>query len=279
MKVRIVTDSTCDLPDEVVKQYGIEVAPTYINVGETSYVDGVDLTREQFYERIGSFPSHPSTAAVSPGVFAELFEKLAKEGVQEIVSIHISSKLSAFCNHARLGATSVEGVTVHVVDSQTVSMGLGLLVLAAAQSAESGQSAEQIVASLSQKIPRTRVYAGVDTLEYLRRGGRISWGKASIGTLLSIKPILEVKNGIAEPSVQVRTRKKILPKLLELIQPLAPLEMLSIVYSGDRQSAEELSQQLASYYPDGKKPIIAIIGPAVGAHTGPNVLGFASISR
>ena len=279
MKVRIVTDSTCDLPDELIKQYRIEVAHTYINVGEISYIDGVDLSREQFYERIATFSQHPSTAAVSPGIFSEIYEKLAQEGVQEILSIHISSKLSAFCNHARLGANSADSVAVHVVDSQTVSMGLGLLVMLAARAAEAGQSAEQIVAMLAERIPRTRVYAGVDTLEYLRRGGRISWGKASLGTLLSIKPILEVKNGIAEPSVQVRTRKKILPKLLELIVPLLPLEMLAIIYSGDRESAEQLYSELSAYFPPGEPPLMTIIGPAVGVHTGPNVLGFASISR
>lgn len=279
MTIRIVTDSTCDLPAEVIDRYNIAVVPAYINVGDNSYTDGVDITRDYFYANLGSFPTHPSTAAPSPMVFTEMYESLKAQGATEIISIHVAGDLSLFLNAAQLGAEAVEGVQIHIVDSRNASMGLGLQVLAAARALAAGQSAATIVAQARERANRTIVYAGVDTLEFMRRSGRIGWGTAGIGALLNIKPILVVKDGQATSFDRVRTRKKVVPKLVELLEAVGPLEDLAILYSGDSSGAEELKAAVARHFPADSLRIQTMIGPTIGAHVGPDALGFACIAK
>lgn len=277
MTIRLVTDSTCDLPDSVIAQYNITVAPAYINVGQKSYLDGVDLTREQFYRNLPTFSPHPTTAAPAPGYFTEIYNRLAAEGATEVLSIHISAQLSAFLNSARLGAEATDAVRVTLFDSRQVTMGLGLLVLTAARALADGRSVAETVQLLSERTGRARVYAGLDTLEYLQRGGRVSGLQASIGSLLKIKPVLEIKDGLVHPSERVRTRKRLMPRLIEIVQGMGRLEELAVLYTGDRQEAQEFYDLVAPYFPAGSARLLAEVGPAVGVHAGPGALGFAAI--
>jgi DegV family protein with EDD domain len=278
MTIRLVTDSTCDLPDEIIGRYAITVVPAYINVGQKSYQDSVDLSRDEFYRNLGSWSTHPTTAAPSSGVFAEVYERLAAEGATAIVSIHVSAQLSGFCNSARLGAEEAP-VPVHVVDSQQVAMGLGLLVMAAADAVEQGQSAAGVVATVEDRRNRTTLLAGFDTLEYLQKGGRVSGLQAMLGSLLKIKPILQVKDGLVQPFDKVRTRKRLVPRLTEVLEQMGPLEELVVLYTGDSADAEAFYQAVSHRFPAGSKRLLTLVGPAVGVHAGPGALGFAVIKK
>lgn len=275
MSIRIVADSTCDIPEELVKRYNIAIIPTYINIGDESLIDGQDFTREEFFQKLPHYSHHPKTAAPAPGVFAETYDRLLAEGATVIFSFHVSSKLSAFSNSARLGA-DMSDATVHVIDSLSVSMGLGLLTLFAAESAENGMTSAEILAGIEQRIPKTHMYFAVDILDYLKRGGRISWGQAQLGSLLRIKPILGTKNGEIKPLEKVRTRKKVLPKLVDMTTSYGELETLAVMYAEDDPSrAKELQSQLSSV----GDPIFATVGPALGVHTGKGVLAVALITK
>ena len=280
MTIRIVTDSTCDLPTDIISRYNITVVPSYINVGDRSMLDGVDVTHTQFYNDLPSYEAHPTTAAPSPQIFADTYLKLKAEGATEIISIHISSDLSLFFNAARLGSMEVtHDIPVSTVDSRNVSMGLGLLVVSAARAIQDGLTVDETIAKLNKQIPHTRVYAAVDTLEFLRRSGRVGWGSAGIGTLLKLKPILEVKDGAATSFDRVRTSKKVPAKLMSLLEGMGPLEELAVVHGNAITRAQALVAQFDHLYPTGSERIISTVGPAVGAHAGPGVIGFACIAK
>ncbi len=279
MSIRIVTDSTADLPTAIVEQYGITVAPAYINIGEASYVDGVDLTRQTFYENLASYDPPPTTAAASSGQFSEIYTRLASEGASAIISIHLATELSGFLNAARLGAESAESARVHVIDSRSISMGLGLQALAAATAAAAGTELTTILAMLDAMRTRTYVYAAIDTLEFLRRSGRISLTEAGLGTLLRIKPIVKVYDGVVTTIERVRTRKRVPNALETLLEQTGPIKQLSILHTNALDRAIELKAHLQPLFPDqGDDAIIAEVGPGIGSHVGPNGLGFACIA-
>ena len=278
MTIRIVTDSTCDLPQATVEKYNIEVIPAFINIGEQSYTDSIELKREDFYANIETYAHHPTTAAPAPGVFTAAYKKLAAEGATAILSLHVSAELSAFFNSARLGADAFDSIIdVHLIDSRSVSMGLGLIVLAAAQAIESGNDLGEVMAITQRAIDNTIVYACADTLEFLRRSGRVGFATAGLGSLLKIKPILRVQGGTATSFDRVRTRKKVQPHLVELVQGYGELEALAVVYSRDFDRAVDLNNALA----DSAETVhpIGQIGPAIGAHIGPGALGVACIKK
>ncbi|MEM5776734.1 MAG: DegV family protein, partial [Anaerolineaceae bacterium] len=192
MTVKILTDSTCDLPADIVAGLGITVIPLYIHVGNEHYADGVDITREQFYQNLRHYEQHPTTAVPSPAKFHALYEALAEEGATEILSIHISETLSGTVNVARVTAAQPTSVPVTVVDSRNLSMGTGFLVQTAAELARMGRTVAEILPVLESQIRRTHVWAALDTLEFLRRSGRMNRALSMVGEILQIKPIMKM---------------------------------------------------------------------------------------
>lgn len=277
MPVRIVTDSTCDLPASVVSALGIYVVPLYINIGSQSYLDGIDITREAFYQGLSNFAHHPTTAVPSPQKFRAVYNALAEEGANEVVSIHISSALSALVNVAQTAAQDTHSAAVTVIDSRQLSLGTGFLVERAALMARSGCSAAEIAAALRQLIRRTHVSAALDTLAYLRRSGRMNGLLSSLGELLQIKPILTMYDG--QPGTErVRTRKNATRRLVEMVQACAPIEKIAFLHSGAVEQAHALMREVKDLLPGGDAWLEAI-NPVLGAHIGPGVVGFAAISK
>jgi DegV family protein with EDD domain len=280
MTIQIVTDSVSDIPQSTSEAYGITVVPAYVNIGDKSYLDGVDLSRREFYEGLPHYSTAPTTAAPAPGTFTEVYDRLAAEGASQILSIHVSSSLSGILNAARLGSEATELVEVELFDSQQLTMGLGLLAITAAEGARAGRSMNEIVATLKEKVERTYVLGLLDTLEYLRRSGRVNWAAFGIGTLLRIKPLLQVYMSDVKMLEKVRTSRRALNRFLELASELGPLENISLLHTHvGRQRLQEFQQQTRFLVPEGIEPLIVELTPALGAHLGPDGLGIACITR
>ena len=277
MNIPIVTDSTCDLPAEVVNQYGITVIPLSINVGDKSFLDGVDLSREEFYTQLPNFHPHPKTAAPGLEVFTQAYNRLADEGVQAILSIHISETLSATVNSARIAAEQFTRIPVMVLDSTQLSLGMGFLVEKAAQLARAGKSLDEILSAVKESMPRTYVFAALNTLEYLRRSGRMNFALATFGELLQLKPLLHMNLSNATAH-RTRTRSKAMSYLFSWLKEYAPYEKLAIVHAGVEEEARALYHLAKSFLPEGEIPIVQIT-PVLGAHLGIGALGFACISK
>lgn len=277
MSIKIVTDSTCDLPPSVIEQYGITVIPLYINVGKQGYLDGVELSREAFYEQLPTYETYPTTAAPGSEVFKQEYERAAGEGATGVLSIHIASSLSATLEVARFAARETTSVPVTAFDSKQLSLGTGFLVELAAKAAARGASMSEIVALLEEQITRTHVFAGLDTLEYLRRSGRMNGVLASFATWLKIKPLLKMYQGDAS-SERVRTSKRATQRLIKLLSDVAPLEKVALLHSNAPQKAEALRRQVQHLLPEGE--IMSVnITPVIGAHIGPGAVGVACVSR
>ncbi len=277
MSVRIVTDSTCDLPQETIQKYGIRVVPLYINVGKQGYLDGVDMTRQEFYQLLPTFPEHPTTAAPSPLKFRSLYDSLADEGATHVLSIHISSALSAVMDAASISARETTSVPVTVFDSRQLSLGMGFLVETAAQLAAQGHAVDEIIAALNDQIKRSHVFAALDTLEFLKRSGRMNGLIASFGTLLQLKPILTMYDG--KPGAErVRTRERATERILEMLAHVGTIERVAIVHTHAHARVAELRERAAHLLPPGDVPAVDIT-PVIGAHIGPGAVGFAVVSK
>ena len=277
MSIRIVTDSTCDLPAEVIARYGIVVVPLYINVAGKGYLDGVEMTRDEFYRNLPTYHPAPTTAAASPEKYRQVYESLARQGAREILSIHISVSLSTVLNTARLAAQQVESIPVTVYDSRQLSLGTGFLVETAARLAAEGRSMGEIIAALDDQVRRSRVFAALDTLEFLRRSGRLNGAVSAMGDLLQVKPLLTMYDG--KPGVErVRTRDRALLRLLELLRDAGPLARVAIVHTHAPERVAALREQAAHLLPPGD--ILAVdITPVIGAHIGPGAVGLACVAR
>lgn len=276
--IRIVTDSTCDIPEDIVKELGISVVPCFINFGSQSYQDGVEITRQEFYHRLVIDPEYPTTSAPNIEAFAKTYHSLIGQGVDGIISIHMSANLGSTYNAAQLAAETVSSVPVKVIDSRQLSMGLGYLVIAAARMAALGHQMEEIIESVKEMINRVYAFAVVDTLEYLRRSGRISHLKYQLGTLLDIKPVIKIYDGIVNMEM-TRTTKKAINRLITTLKELEPLEMVSVVHTNAREKAEELVNIIHQLLPEKDRLFIVDACPAIGVHMGPNVVGFACITQ
>jgi DegV family protein with EDD domain len=279
MPIRIVTDSTCDLPPELVAKYGITVIPLYINAGGKSYRDGIDLSRQEFYERLPSFDPPATTSAPGPGVFAETYERLASEGATGIVSLHISSTLSNVTNIAQLAAQETKAVPVKVVDSQNLSLATGLAAVVASIKATAGATLDEISSTLAHLAKCTYCFAVLDTVEYLRRSGRMSHVMSTLASLLRIKPLLKMNAGVSSVE-RVRTHKTAMSRLVELATQLGPLLKLAILHTNAPEGAEELRQQAAGLFPPGDDtPLVVQVTPVLGVHLGPGAVGLAAVTE
>lgn len=277
MEIRIVTDSTCDLPAQTVNEYKIEVVPLLINQGGNTFLDGINLSREEFYARLPEFKPAPTTSAPGPEIFRQLYEKLADGGASSILSIHISEKLSATINSARMAAEQFTRIPVTVLDSGQLSLGLGFIVEKAAHMAKLGHRLEDILTTLQETMEHTYVFASLKTLEYLRRSGRMHFALARLGEILQIKPLLHMNQG--NPTAhRARTQGKATARMMEWLAEYAPFERLAIVHAGVQKEAEELVQLIKKYLPNGDIPIVQIT-PVLGAHLGVGALGFACIAK
>lgn len=277
MKIAIITDSTCDLPEEIVLQQNITVIPLHINVGDKTYLDGVDLTRAEFYAQLPNYSPAPKTAAPGPEIFVQAYERLADKGALAILSIHISETLSATINSARIAAEQFTRIPVTVLDSSQLSLGTGFLVEKAAQMAQTGKKMEEITSTLQGVMKRTYVFASLKTLEYLRRSGRMNFAIAKFGEILQLKPLLHMNMGKATAH-RTRTQKRATERLLAWLAEYAPYEKLAVLHAGVQEEAEALYEQVRSFFPQGVVSIVQIT-PVLGAHLGIGALGFACISK
>jgi DegV family protein with EDD domain len=274
MTIRIVTDSSCDLPEALVAELGIDVVPLTIRFGSEELVDRRDLTPSQFWARCASSTELPSTAAPAPGAFEEVFRKAAADGAEGVVCVNLSSKLSATGESAQAAARAVADVVpVQVVDSLSVTLGLGMIAVESARRAAAGATLEEIVALAEDMARRTKVFGSLDTLEYLKRGGRIGAAQALLGSILSIKPVIEVVDGKVEPGPKQRTRSRSLQWLADKVGEYKGAENLAVLH-GDAPDVEALVGLLDPHYPRDRI-VVGQLGAVVGAHTGPRTIGVA----
>lgn len=272
MAVRIVTDSSCDLTDEEVAASGVEVVPLSIRFGDDEYEDRTELSVESFYEKLAATTVLPETAAPAPGKFEAAFRRQQDAGADAVVCINLSSDLSATMQSAQNAAKACEGaVDVRVVDSRSITSGLGTQVILAAQAAAAGSSADDVVALVEDLARRTHVVGALDTLENLKKGGRIGGAQALLGSLLSIKPILDISTGKVEEAGKARTRKKALEVLRDHIAEAGAIEHLCVTHGLAPEEAEMLDL-LAPLYPRDEIRV-GHIGPVIGTHGGPRVMG------
>jgi DegV family protein with EDD domain len=272
--VRVVTDSACDLPDDLLAELKIGLVPLRIRFGEDELVDRVELSTKEFWRRSASSPTLPETSAPSPGAFEQEFRRLAAEGADGVVCVNLSSKLSATIEAARQAARATEGVIpVRVVDSLSVTMGEGLVVIEAARAASAGGSLDEVVAAAEHAAAGMKVYGAIDTLENLKKGGRIGGAAALVGSLLSIKPVIEVRGGVVEQESKQRTRGRSLEYLASKVTGAGPLSRLA-VFAGDAPDLDRFLQLLSGVTP-AQALLVGDVGPVIGTHAGPGALGVA----
>jgi len=273
-KIRIVTDSTADLPRELIDKYNITVVPLKVMFGQEIYRDGVDLTSRQFFQKLRSSSTLPTTSQPSPQEFLEAYGPLVEEGAN-IISIHISSSLSGTLQSAKLAKTMLGYEDLEIIDSRLVSLALGLVVLVAAQKAAEGCSKEEVLGAARQIMDNIQAYFLVDTLEYLQRGGRIGKAQAFLGSLLNIKPLCTLREGIIYPYEKIRGKLKAMERLVEVIAEKFPLGSplwCVLVHGDDLEGLEQLKEKLQKRVTVSQL-LTGEIGPVVGTHAGPGLLG------
>lgn len=272
MTVRIVTDSTSDIPVEMAQELGIPVVPLSVVFGEESLKEGSEISHDVFYERLAHARDLPTTSSPSVGDFLDTYRDVLKE-TDEIVSVHVSSKLSATYSNATQAAAILadEGARIEVVDSRTVSMGMMFMCQAAVKAAAEGATVEEIREIIDDMSPRISVYVVLNTLEYVRRGGRIGRARAFLGTMLRVKPILSFDGGEVHPEERVRTRSLALDRLFQMVTSNPKIEEVGVAYSINAEEAEGLRQRLSEALAMDVQ--MTRIGAVAGVHGGPGVLG------
>jgi DegV family protein with EDD domain len=280
-RVAIVTDSASDMDPGRAADLGITVVPLVVNFGSETFKAGVDITTAEFWARMTAPEApFPTTAASSPGDFQAAYERVFAEGADAIVSIHVASTLSGTLKSAGIARGLLPDREIHIVDSMSASMGQGLLAELGVGMAKMGVSAEEIARVLTARREHIGVYLALDTLEYLKRGGRISGAQAAIGTLLSVKPIIKIADGLVETVDRVRTKSKARERLIELLCT-GPMERLSILHTTNA-GVEEFVPALEARVPGGIAPeavTVDLVGPSVGPHLGPGCVGGVALYR
>lgn len=277
MTIRIVTDSTCDLPENVIQELEITLVPLYINIGDQGFLDGIEITRKEFYTNLPNYDLHPTTGVPGMDAFTQTYERLVSEGSTQILTIHISKSLSAIVDVAQSSANAFEQVPVTVRDSQQLSLGTGFQVETAARMAQQGKSLDEITKRLDYLSERTFVAAGIDTLEFLRRSGRMNAFMTGLGSLLQLKPILTMKNGLPGTE-RVRTTARAEARLIEMLQEHQPLERFALLHTNAPEKADEFRTKISHLLPEGDIYIMDIT-PVIGTHIGPGAVGFAIVSK
>lgn len=270
--VHIVTDSSCDLGEDDLAGLRIEVVPLSIRFGDDEYVDREELTVERFYTLMDSTGVLPETAAPSPGRFEQAFRAAADAGADAVVCINISSALSATMQSARTAAKALDGqVDVRVIDSRSITGGLGTMVLEAARMADAGADADTIVDRVESMIPRSDIYGALNTLDNLKKGGRIGGAQAILGGMLSVKPIIRIVDGAVEEAGKPRTRRRALESLRDTLYDAGDVESLSVLH-GEAADIDEFLDMISDRHP---RDTIRLgkIGPVIGTHGGPAVIG------
>ena len=271
-KVAIVTDSTADLPPELVEELGVTIVPLQVIFGDEAYREGVDITTEEFYERLVKSRQLPTTSAPSVGDFQEVYERLLEE-VDSIVSIHIGAKLSGTVQAAHTARQSLaKPERIEIVDSQAVSVAIGFAVMEAVEAARAGAKLAEVKAAAESAVQRTHVRFMLDTLEYVRRGGRIGRARAYLGTLLRVKPILSFREGEVYPEERVRTRARGLERMIQWAVRHQKVKRAVVAHSTTLDEAESIRERLAMAFPSVKVYLIRF-GPVLGTHGGPGTIG------
>jgi DegV family protein with EDD domain len=272
MSVRIVTDSSADLPADQVEKLGVDVVPLSIRFGGEEYTDGVDLSVAQFYDKLASASALPETAAPAPGAFEAAFRRQAEAGADAIVCLNLSSGLSATFQSAQNAAKAVaDDLDVRVIDSRSITSGLGTQVMLAAEAATRGAGTDEIVALVEDLAGRTHVFGALDTLDNLKKGGRIGGAQALVGSLLSIKPLLDISSGEVAEAGKARTRRKALEWLRDKVFEQPKVEHLCLAH-GMAPDVDDMVALLEPRYPADELRITTI-GPTIGTHGGPRVMG------
>jgi len=278
LTVKIVTDSTADIPPQLAKELGITVVPVYVRFGDKVYRDRVDINEDEFYQRLLHDPIHPSTTQPSPQDFVDVYNNLAQEA-DGIISVHVSSKLSGTYNSALRGKELVEKeCPIEVIDSQVVTMGLGQLAIIANTIAESGKGLQQVVEGVKQMIPSIHVLGLLDTLKYLALGGRIGKVQALLGSVLNVKPMLTIKDGELVPAGRVRSRTRGIDRLFDFVKNAVNIQDVAVVYNTTPDEAPALVGRIGSIFPK-ERIRLARLGPALGVHAGPGILFVALRGR
>jgi fatty acid kinase fatty acid binding subunit len=271
-QVRIVTDSTSDLSSAVCEELGISQVPLTVFFGEVAYRDRVDLDSDQFFRMLAKSGELPKTSQPSPARFEETYRRLAADG-SEIVSIHLSARLSGTVRAAEIARDTLRGkVRVEVIDVNSASLGLGLIVMAAARLAKHGAEVREISSLVRRLGPNVHILFFVDTLEYLQKGGRIGRANALLGALLNIRPILKLEDGEVHPVEKVRTRSKAIDRLVEFVELFPSVDELAVAYSHESTDLENLLRRIDPIFPRDRI-VLGKYGPAIGTHAGPNALG------
>jgi DegV family protein with EDD domain len=280
MYIGLVTDSPCDLPDDLVKRYKIEVVPAVVVLDGKPYLDGVEITRPAFYTQLPTMHISPTTAAPSSEDFAARYRKLFAAGCEHVIGIFTAEKLTAIANIARKAAEEFDG-KISVIESGSLSLGIGYQVLAAASALENGLDLAAVLAAVKSIRERLTIYAALDTIEYLRRSGRVPQAVAALGGLLSIKPVVELREGLVRPLAAPRTTRLANNKLADLLRQLGPLEKLSILHTNAETRANEFLENIraehGSLLPDDIR--IVNVTTVIGTHVGPNGLGIAAVRK
>jgi DegV family protein with EDD domain len=271
-----VTDTTCDIPPKIAAELGITIIPDYINVGEESFLDGVDLTRPEFYRRLPGWSTPPSTSAPGMDVFRRVYEHLAAEGASAIISMHLSERLSNLSNMARLGAQAAVGVPVTVVPGGFISLGGGFVAMAAARAALAGAGLAEILALIQDVSSRTHIFASLSTFEFLRRSGRVPNLAARIGGALHVLPLIKVLQDDISLEL-VRSQNRGIERVIHLVEALGPLEQLGVVHANLPGRIDDLVRRVEHLFPPGKERFVVDITPVIGTHTGPGAIGLAAV--
>ena len=272
MTVKIVTDSTADIPAALAKELDINVVPQVLVFGDKTYRDRIDITIDDFYQKLLHEPTYPHTSQPTPQDFVDIFSNLCKQKPDGIVAILLSAKLSGTINSAQQAKKLVKSeCPIQIIDSKMVAMGLGIIVIAAARMAKAGKSESEITDAVKKTVGNTKLLILFDTLEFLAKGGRIGKVKSLVGSILNVKPMVTVKDGELVPMGQVRSRSKGKEKLLDLIEDIKDIEDIAIIYSTTPDEANKMADDIVGF--PREKIYVAQVGPVLAAHAGPGVLG------
>ena len=272
MTVKIVTDSTADIPAALAKELDINVVPQVLVFGDKTYRDRIDITIDDFYQKLLHEPTYPHTSQPTPQDFVDIFSNLCKQKPDGIVAILLSAKLSGTINSAQQAKKLVKSeCPIQIIDSKMVAMGLGIIVIAAARMAKAGKSESEITDAVKKMVGNTKLLILFDTLEFLAKGGRIGKVKSLVGSILNVKPMVTVKDGELVPMGQGRSRSKGKEKLLDLIEDIKDIEDIAIIYSTTPDEANKMADDIVGF--PREKIYVAQVGPVLAAHAGPGVLG------